>query len=370
VFVWQIDTVGRRLVLSDPLFTPDEIRRTMCEVVFEEYEFGSLYTAPPALFAATARRVRGLNNNSVVGGAVVDPFATQNCGIVVDVGYSATHVVPIFDGRVLNYAVRRVDVGGKAMTNYMKELLSFRHFDVMEETHLVNEITEQVCFVARDFEAEMRAAAAARDGGALRCRYLLPNYADRLTGRLLGSDEAPPTTTTTNTASATAAKAASSAAAADDDAPRTTTTTTTTTAKRPRDEDVDQVLVLTNERIVVPELLMRPSDIGMRQGGVGDAILEAVRAVPSELAPALLAAIELVGGAAQYRNLRERIAMQVRAASDDAQAVDVALAPRPAIAAWLGAALVARQPYVERLTVARRVYDEQGVYYVLQRLQS
>lgn len=34
--------------------------------------------------------------------------------------------VPVFDWRVLPAAVRRIDLGGKALTNFMKELVSYR----------------------------------------------------------------------------------------------------------------------------------------------------------------------------------------------------------------------------------------------------
>ena len=156
----QIDTKGKRLILSEQMFAPDELRRAMCEVMFEEYDFGSLFAAPPALLASYARRARARSTH--------DAFSAQSCGIVVDVGYSATHVVPIFDGRVLNYAVRRIDVGVKAIVNYMKELISFRHFDVQEETHLVTDIVEQLCFVSRDFVGDMQRAARARNHAPLR----------------------------------------------------------------------------------------------------------------------------------------------------------------------------------------------------------
>jgi hypothetical protein len=37
--------------------------------------------------------------------------------VVLDSGYSFTHAVPIFDGCKVNYAVKRLDVGGKLLTN-------------------------------------------------------------------------------------------------------------------------------------------------------------------------------------------------------------------------------------------------------------
>lgn len=56
----------------------------------------------------------------------VPPLPMPGCALVVDAGFSFTHAVPIFDWRVLGAGVRRVDLGGKAMTNWMKEQVSYR----------------------------------------------------------------------------------------------------------------------------------------------------------------------------------------------------------------------------------------------------
>ena len=48
------------------------------------------------------------------------------CGLVVDSGFSFTHTVPVFDWRALRQGIRRIDLGGKALTNFMKELVSYR----------------------------------------------------------------------------------------------------------------------------------------------------------------------------------------------------------------------------------------------------
>lgn len=54
------------------------------------------------------------------------PAAAVGVGVVVDAGFSFTHAVPLCDGRVLWPAVRRINLGGKALTNYLKELVSYR----------------------------------------------------------------------------------------------------------------------------------------------------------------------------------------------------------------------------------------------------
>ncbi len=43
-------------------------------------------------------------------------------GIVVDAGFSYTHVVPFVLGQPQTNCIRRIDVGGKLLTNYLKVL--------------------------------------------------------------------------------------------------------------------------------------------------------------------------------------------------------------------------------------------------------
>ena len=140
----------------------------MWQVMFEEYEVESLYTAAPATLADVWRRSNA------------QEASAREAGLVVDFGHAATHITPIFDGTPLNYAAKRIDVGGKLLTNYLKQLLSARHFNMSDETQLVDDMKTRVCYVSRNFQREMKVAAAAelRAGvtNPLRCKYVLPDY--------------------------------------------------------------------------------------------------------------------------------------------------------------------------------------------------
>ena len=68
----------------------------------------------------------------------------HECLLVIDTSYTDTTVIPLYNGKLLQSAVRRLTVGGKLLTNYMKELSSLRHYNMMEETYLLNEIKEAV----------------------------------------------------------------------------------------------------------------------------------------------------------------------------------------------------------------------------------
>lgn len=67
--------------------------------------------------------------------------------VVLDVGFSSTHAVPIYGGAPINYAVRRLNVGGKLLTNQLKTIVSYRSFNVMQETHVINDVKERLCYV-------------------------------------------------------------------------------------------------------------------------------------------------------------------------------------------------------------------------------
>jgi hypothetical protein len=49
------------------------------------------------------------------------------CCLLVDSGYSFTHIVPYIKGKKLKQGIRRIDVGGKMLTNHLKEIISYRY---------------------------------------------------------------------------------------------------------------------------------------------------------------------------------------------------------------------------------------------------
>lgn len=49
----------------------------------------------------------------------------------------------------------RIDIGGKLLTNYLKELLSYRQYDLMAETYIANDVKEKCCYVATNYAQDM-----------------------------------------------------------------------------------------------------------------------------------------------------------------------------------------------------------------------
>ena len=68
--------------------------------------------------------------------------------------------------------MRRIDVGGKALTNYLTELVSYRALDLSDEIFVVEKMKEDVCFVAQD------CARALATPSTLDIEYVLPDFGD------------------------------------------------------------------------------------------------------------------------------------------------------------------------------------------------
>ena len=70
-------------------------------------------------------------------------FATgKSTGIVLDSGDGVTHVVPVYEGYVLNHSCERVNLGGRDVTEHLKDLMrkSGVNFNTSAEFELVKNI--------------------------------------------------------------------------------------------------------------------------------------------------------------------------------------------------------------------------------------
>ena len=104
----------------------------------------------------------------------------------------------------------RLEVGGKLLTNYLKEQISYRQLNLMDEFMVCQRMKEHSCYCSLDFKSDLMQKEK------LKKTYILPNFSLGTPGKLLS----------------------------------------------PTDEitENDQFIRLCNERFQVPELLFNPSD--------------------------------------------------------------------------------------------------------------
>ncbi|XP_042518855.1 actin-related protein 8-like isoform X2 [Macadamia integrifolia] len=81
--------------------------------------------------------------------------ARQTSGIVVNIGFNATSVVPILRGKVMReVGVEVVGQGAIKLTGFLRDLMQQKNMQ-FESLYTVRTLKENLCYVAADYEAEL-----------------------------------------------------------------------------------------------------------------------------------------------------------------------------------------------------------------------
>lgn len=348
------------LVYTEPPFCPEPYRKASLQALFEELEFGSVC---PFLAETLALRHHLVQHPELLTGM---GGRGRRAAIVVDSGFSFTHIVPFtvdLSGRSDNgdeeadtrtkkmsingkacvlepirKGIRRVDVGGKVLTNVLKEAISFRQWNMMDEVSLVNDIKERTGFVSLDIEQDLLRPPT--------IDYVLPDYVSSNVGQIV--DKA--------------------------DVPRLK-------------KEGRQLLPLGVERFTVPEALFNPSDVDIDQCGIVDATVDAIAAsvtrgtkrddeegeenegsgVDLGLYDHLCSCVLLRGGSTLFRNFGERFEKDMNPLLLSGTPFSVFASSDPIGDAWLGGRDVVTSGDYEKLAVKRSDYAEYGIDYLLKK---
>ncbi|KAL4803929.1 actin family [Aspergillus unguis] len=315
------------------------LQKNADEIIMEEWGFGGyLRCVGPSLNAWN--EIQSLFGDPV-SSQLNSAASPTECLLVVDSSYSHTIVTPVYNGQPLQRGIRRLDLGGKHLTNYLKELVSMRQYNMVDETYIMNEVKESVCFVSNDFGGDLertwkgnrkRGQPQPEPGESVVVDYVLPDPNGGKRGfmrphdPLLGSKKR---------------KAVLSGASAE--------------------QISEDVLVLGNERFTVPEILFTPSDIGMKSAGIPDCILQSLSVLPTGLHPAFLANILVVGGNSLLPGFMERLETELRQIASAECVVRVRRPKDPIRSAWLGASrLATNKEDLKKMAITRQEYQENG----------
>jgi len=281
-------------LITQPELDPQSNGRALDEIFFEDYGFNAIYRT---------------NNSSIVAERYQQAMKVEGC-VIVESGHSFTHVIPYWKGQKIKQAIMRIDVGGKLLTNYLKELVSYRQLNLMDEYLVCHKMKELGCYCTLDFKNEMKKKYE------IKRKYILPNFSFGTPGRLASIDE---------------------------------------TLK-----DGDQFMVLGNERFQVPELLFNPNDAMIRQMGLPDAVHESILRCDSDKQPILYRNIMAMGGNVEFKNFRPRLLEGIRTLANDEYDVRVGDPKNPSQYAWVCAAKMSRMANFKSKCVTKEQWLEEG----------
>jgi actin-related protein 6 len=311
------------------------------------------------------------------------PALPLECLLVIDSGLSHTTITPLYNGRPLQRAIRRLDFGGKHLTNLLKEIISVRYFDLHQDVKVVNDIKEDVCFVSQDFKTDMERTWKGNIGRqkATKPRPPTPPDNDTSDEDEMDTDDTsdPPLSDPDPTLSIDyilpdglhikrgfARPHNPLASRASNKNKRKLH------ASAPDEADDDYVsMTLSSERFTVPEILFAPSDTGSTQPGIAQCVMQSLSVLPPALQACMLSNVLVVGGNAKMRGFVQRVQREIRMLAPVEYVVRVRAMEDPVTSAWLGGARMAgNREVVRRVGVSREEYFEHGSAWVGRRFMT
>eukprot|EP01084_Bolivina_argentea_P207390 353843_1 len=103
----KVDPSEQNILLTEPCLHPPESREKCIKIFFEKFNVPKFYLALTGVLALYA--------------------SGRKTGVVLDCGHGVTHTVPVIDGYAVPAGIRRIDMGGDQMEQYLATLLKDKY---------------------------------------------------------------------------------------------------------------------------------------------------------------------------------------------------------------------------------------------------
>ncbi|CCH62433.1 hypothetical protein TBLA_0H01460 [Henningerozyma blattae CBS 6284] len=286
------DTSKKHLVISETCLSLPEFSRNIDHIIFEEYNYGSIYKSPVAGFIPFADLTKDVisisgkadddddDNNAKFQEQLVtndlntyisseEPSVTKTAEykdfqLIIDSGFNCTWIIPVIKGIPYYKAIKKMDIGGRFLTGLLKETLSFRHYNVTDETILVNNIKEKCLFVAPKSYAE---SFKLKNKTAV--EYVLPDFHTTFMGYIKDNSK----------------------------------------TKLP---DNAQLITLKDELFSVTETIFHPEISRILKPGIIETIIESLSMLPEVIRPLMVNNIVCIGGNFNLPNFSKRLTSELQ----------------------------------------------------------
>jgi len=251
----------------------------MAQIMFEKLNISGFYVAIQAVLSLIAAGIR--------------------TGIVIDSGYGITHIVPVYEGCALSYAILSLNLGGLQLTDYLIKFLTEQHgfsFPTTADHEIARDIKEKLAHVALDFEAEMQTAA---NSSASEKTYELPD---------------------------------------------------------------GQVITFGNEKKLsrCPEPLFQPALLRMESAGIHEITHNSIMKCDTEIREDLYGNILLSGGNTMFPGIVARMQKEISALAPPNTQIKIIAPPERKYSTWIGGSILASLSTFEQVYIYKTEYDESG----------
>lgn len=134
------DLKDRKLLLTEAPSNPTDNKKKMGEILFEKLNIGYFNIEPQAKLTLFCE---GLET-----------------GVVLDSGDGVSHVIPIAFSCLLQHQIKRLDIAGRHITQFLIRLLQVKGYSLNStaDFEIARELKEKYCFISCDVKSDRKLA--------------------------------------------------------------------------------------------------------------------------------------------------------------------------------------------------------------------